>query len=242
MMKKSKEHQEGLFYVRNIFSELHSIYSRSCHDSGFQQSPYDKIVLQEVVYALQQEVTYWKQELHCSPADFYYAFNLPTNWDCKIREALIRPLFIKADLIQENDGQGRLIFFTELESTFRFMQTNDSIIANMEIKPGDQILVCSLDLQKEAGVNMELLSVHYPALTATDNMCVSQLLSKAHFKMALGLMELKSTLSAFLEERCDIFLTSKFIDIMLKAIRLLINDFKSVGKSNNCSNLSRKTF
>lgn len=233
-MKDFKGHQETFFYVPDIFSELHKIYSR-CHRNSNNNTydTYDTIVLQEAINLLQQQVNYWKQETMSSNAeDFYYAFNLPTKWDSKSKEEFIWPLFIKSNLIQENDDRGRLVFFTELESTFRLIQTSKNLVGNLEIKPGEQNLICSLDFrQNKVYVTLELVLVHYPALTGTDNLCVPQLLNEAHLTISFGLKELKSSLKTYLERCCDIIPTPKMLEIMAEAIQLSTDDVKSVPKN-----------
>lgn len=48
---------------------------------------------------------------------------------------MIRHLFIKSDLIHENDGLDRLIFFTTLESTW--IQRDADEMRNIDMKLGN---------------------------------------------------------------------------------------------------------
>ncbi|KAI7895811.1 uncharacterized protein EV154DRAFT_296322 [Mucor mucedo] len=213
-MREFEGHQENLVYVCNIFNELHDIYLRPQ-----QYNAHEKIVLQEAIDILQRHVYSWKERLNSSNMDFYYAFTLPTNWCPEIREELIRPLFIEANLIQEGDSQGRLIFFTELEPTFRNMQSDRYSLQNIEIRPGKQYVICSLDLQTEIHVNLELVSAQYPpALKMTDNNYVPQLLNQTRFTIPFGLEEVRSSLIACLEKRCSTFSAPEVVDMMFEEL------------------------
>ncbi|KAI7895810.1 uncharacterized protein EV154DRAFT_493846 [Mucor mucedo] len=209
---KSKTHGKNFFYLRNIFSELNNIYSRLQQNSS---KAYDKICLEEAIAVLHQRVEYWKELLDSSNIDFYYAFTLPTQWDPEIREGLIRPLFIKANLIHESDGQGRLIFFTELQSTFRYMQLGSFSDKNIEAQSGKQYIICSLDLQTEIFVDLELVSAQYPpALKAIDSNYVPQLLNHTRFTIPFGPNEIRLLLTSCLKKYCKTIQALEIIDKM----------------------------
>lgn len=213
-MRESKGCQKNLVYVCNIFNELSHIYLRSQ-----RYNLNDKIIFQEAVSILQQHVDSWKERLDNTNMDFYYAITLPTNWSPEIREKLIRPLFIQANLIHKSDGQGRLIFFTELEPTFRNMQS-DRYSLHTEIQPGKQYVLCSLDLQAEIHVNLELISTRYPpALKTIDNNYVAHLLNQTHFTIPFGLEQVKSSLIDCLENKLNNTISApEVIDMMFKRL------------------------
>ncbi|KAG2208760.1 hypothetical protein INT47_007859 [Mucor saturninus] len=168
--KNFKGQQKDLFYAPNIFSEL---YKRTAND---------KIFLQEAIRALKQEVEYWKKELNSSDnMDFYYAYTLPANWDHEI----IWSLFIKANLVQKNEAQGRLMFFSELEIAFRHVQTIQTMCF-METDHGDQFIICSLDFQNTVNVNLTLVSAQVPPITTADDKFAPRFLNETHFTIPSG--------------------------------------------------------
>ncbi|KAG2195027.1 hypothetical protein INT47_005627 [Mucor saturninus] len=183
--------QEDLFYVPNIFSELINIYLRS-HQNEHDHIVIDKMVRQEAMDVLNNSVQRWKEFTDYSNEDFYYTFILPTTWDYKTREALIRPLFIEAGLIHGNDGQGRLIFFTKLDPIFQYLQGDVYRGINMNLKHGDRYIMCLLDFQGQFRVDLELVSVQYPALTTRENKYAPQLLKEAHFAIPFGSKEVET--------------------------------------------------
>ncbi|KAI7891398.1 uncharacterized protein EV154DRAFT_223602 [Mucor mucedo] len=225
LIKKFKKYQEYLVYVPNIFMELHNIYWRSQQDS-YERKAQDKTILEEVIKVLMEEVDYWKEKSNCTNMDFYYEFTLPTNWDYRIREELIQDLFIKAGLIDEYRNCGRLVFFTELESTFRYIQSTINPIKNEGIQPGRQYVICSLDFQNRMNVDLELVTAQYPALTAINSRSVPQLSKKAHFEIAIELEELRLSLIARLKGHSNIILAPEVIDMMLTKLNLVEEDIE----------------
>lgn len=228
-MKEKEGHQEDLLFVRDIFSELNKIYLRSSQQKNYELTPKDKIITEEAINALQQTICHWKETLDSTDTDFYYAFNLSTHWDYKTREELIRPLFVNAGLIQEDDSPDRLIFFTKLQSIFQFLQEDKYDRGALKVKHGDQYVICSVDYKRAFSVNLELVSAQYPALTAKGNKCAPQLLKEAHFEIPFGLDELKMSLTACLKKHCDTMLSSEVFNTMIETISLLYAKFNDVG-------------
>ncbi|KAI7888040.1 uncharacterized protein EV154DRAFT_519042 [Mucor mucedo] len=142
---KLKGDELGLCYVPNIFTELNNIFLRESQRE-FKSDVHGFVITQEVIKFLQEEINNWESSLKCSKSDFCYAFTLPTEWNYEIQEKLIRPLFISAGLINKHDHCDILLFFTPLESMFRYIQTENNYLARkMELEHGRQYVMCSLD-------------------------------------------------------------------------------------------------
>ncbi|KAI7891421.1 uncharacterized protein EV154DRAFT_224145 [Mucor mucedo] len=142
-----KGFQEGVIYVHNTLSELADIYLKSKQQS-FDTTALYALLCEEAIDLLQKILDRHKQESNSVNMDFFYSLNLPTSWDYELRKELFLPLFVKAGLLHEKDGPGRLVFFSMLELTFRDIQgyrTWDDDDRN--IKYGDQCLICTIDYQ-----------------------------------------------------------------------------------------------
>ncbi|KAI9258417.1 hypothetical protein EDC94DRAFT_613720 [Helicostylum pulchrum] len=50
----------------------------------------------------------------------HYVFVVPSEWEEEIREVLIRPIFVQANLISKDDHKDRLLFCTDVESTYYY--------------------------------------------------------------------------------------------------------------------------
>ncbi|KAI8058903.1 hypothetical protein BDF21DRAFT_403529 [Thamnidium elegans] len=51
----------------------------------------------------------------------HYVFVVPLEWEEEIREVLIRPIFVQANLISKDDHQDRLLFCSEIESAYYYL-------------------------------------------------------------------------------------------------------------------------
>lgn len=173
--RQSEENNQAIFYVDNIFKELNDIYLKKKEVCCYEYDVHDNIILHAVTIFLRDIVDDYRTKntgvngLHTS---YYFAFFLPTNWDDEIREELIRPLFIRAGLITENDHSSRLLFFTQLELNFRLFQTIVAVGCNQiatEIKHGKQYIMYGLIFtETKFLVNLDLFSAHYPPTIMKD--------------------------------------------------------------------------
>ncbi|KAI9273790.1 hypothetical protein EDC94DRAFT_689813 [Helicostylum pulchrum] len=86
----------------------------------------------------------------------HYVFVAPSVWEEEIREVLIRPLFVQANLISKDDHQDRLLFCTDVESTYYYItqyQGND----NLKLKRNT--IIRSIDVVEESKVSIQLYSI-----------------------------------------------------------------------------------
>ncbi|KAI8067207.1 hypothetical protein BDF21DRAFT_111132 [Thamnidium elegans] len=51
----------------------------------------------------------------------HYVLLVPSEWEEEIREVLIRPIFVQANLISKDDHQDRLLFCSEIESAYYYL-------------------------------------------------------------------------------------------------------------------------
>ncbi|KAI7891436.1 uncharacterized protein EV154DRAFT_224349 [Mucor mucedo] len=205
--------QEGVIYVRSTLNELSDIYLKSKQQS-FDNTALYALLYEKAIYLLQKIVDHYKKKLN-SAKDFCYSLNLPTSWDYKIREELFRPLFVKAGLLHENDGPGRLLFFSMLELNFQNLQMKRGIPDATNLKYGDQRVMCTIDYQGTYSVDLKLVSAQYPAFRLAQRKMVPQLLKQTHFVIPFGPNELRLSLIACVEKHCDTTLSSESIDDML---------------------------
>ncbi|KAG2236214.1 hypothetical protein INT48_008574 [Thamnidium elegans] len=99
-------------------------------------------------------IKYTKGEIKDNGA-LHYALVVPSEWEEEIREVLIRPIFVQANLISKDDHQDRLLFFSDIESIFYYISeptaypfvemTRNSIIGRIVAVEENQVLI-KLDL------------------------------------------------------------------------------------------------
>lgn len=218
--RKCEDNQKNIFYTNNIFLELYNNYLKrrfkSCRPALSEANNQANCADNRYEMLVQQGVKRSLQHLQkCDPSALirvttdpdmqcHYAITLPTIWEIEVREELIRPLFIESGLIAKHDTPSRLLFFSQLESDFRYIQSLDQdkcLKMNSTIKNGQQYIMCELKLtQNELLVNVDLFSAHYPPITtSTDNSFKVKLLESTSFAIALDL-EIKQNIEKRLKK------------------------------------------
>lgn len=135
------------------------------------------IFLQQVIYKYPVELGSINQS-YLPPR---FAVFIPTHWDQGIQK-LIRSLFIRAKLITTTDHDRRLIFFTQLSTVFRYLQSPKLLRyerMNMKIEYGRQYITSGLKFTENMlYVNLDLFSAQYPLLTLTQSTTISKYVAK----------------------------------------------------------------
>ncbi|KAG2235836.1 hypothetical protein INT48_003948 [Thamnidium elegans] len=81
----------------------------------------------------------------------HYVLVVPSEWEEEIREVLIRPIFVQANLISKDDHQDRLLFCSEIESAYYYLSdyfikmTRNTILGRIVAVEEDQVSI-KLDL------------------------------------------------------------------------------------------------
>ncbi|KAI7891464.1 uncharacterized protein EV154DRAFT_563383 [Mucor mucedo] len=220
--------QKGVIYIRNTLSELADIYLKSKQQSFDTTAPY-VLLYEEAIDLLQKILDQHRKELNSVNMDFFYSLNLPTSWDYELREELFLPLFVKAGLLHENDGPGRLVFYSMLDVNFQNMQMEADQHDSRNIMYGDQRVMCTLDYQDTYSLDLKLVSAQYPAFRLANRELVPQLLKQAHIVIPFGLKELRLSLIACVEKHYDTTLSSESIDDILEKLNQEYKRFYSFG-------------
>lgn len=152
--KKRFYQGESDYYVDSVFFELDKLYKRMEKEEiennrKYQYDVHDTTIIQAAKKLLEKVKTWSplsnKTRL-VSLSDYHFAITLPTNWNKKIQTKLIRPLFVEAGLITESDHSDKLLFFTQLRSDFRYLQSLD----NYECKKINKFIKNEENIVKEA--------------------------------------------------------------------------------------------
>lgn len=158
-----------IYYVDNIFMDLNNLYlSRKQPYYKNRVDVHDEMLLLGVDMFLRNlldQCPLDKSVYQRTFSDYHFTIILPTHWDFEIREELIRPLFIKAGLIQKDDNHDRLLFFSKLESNFRYIKSLD----DCELKIGNKYLMYGLNrIGDNLIIALDYFTLHYPLVTAVD--------------------------------------------------------------------------
>lgn len=202
--------------MRNVFLELEEIFLTAQDDDSYKNDIHRKAVSQGMIYALQEEIEHWENKLNSSRSQFHYVINLPTHWECEMKEKLIRPLFIQAGFINIHDQPNRLVFFNRLDSTFRLIQSKDKSFKRVKFQNGRQHLMCTLDFGAKTYITLDLFTARYPSFTAIENNYIPQILKSVSFMIPFKPKERKERIQTYLENKPSFFIPTKLCDVLCK--------------------------
>ncbi|KAG2194925.1 hypothetical protein INT47_005601 [Mucor saturninus] len=183
-----KEENRGpdIVYIKNVFMEINRIYKRPKEDGMI--STHDLFVLRGVREFLRSAFTECTSSMR---ANYHLAITLPTHWDLKIREKVIRELFITSKLVRLTDHQDKLLFYSQLESDFCYLQSeanNKHCGINEKFVNGKRYMLCTLALMdNHQCIHLDLFTAHYPPATSTNDYFVPRLIKAIRFRVVCKL-------------------------------------------------------
>lgn len=166
-----KQNNEDCIQIENSVEKLYTAYQK-----GKCNWDEDDIFLEKAVSDLLRLVIHNMVKTQKKPIDsfdaLHYVCVVPSVWDEKIREELLRPIFIQSGVISENDHKNRLLFFSDIESTFYRMQdeySDPKIPFSENFKVGDHKIICRVNSLKNdtISIHLDLVEVQYPLLNIT---------------------------------------------------------------------------
>ncbi|KAI7884750.1 uncharacterized protein EV154DRAFT_522106 [Mucor mucedo] len=190
---ESNRNHDGHCYVHNVFMELHDT-SLKYNENPQSYDLHVKMVkmaaksyLEEIARECQFQS---KKNLEIRKFDYHYAMILPTSWDFPlnsnycVKEDMFRPLFVEANMITTSDDHNRLLFFTMLDSNFRYLQfliSGNKSHSLPLISDGKQYIMCTLDfLNHKQHIDLDLFSAHKPfPATVNNNFSLGLLMSRS---------------------------------------------------------------
>ncbi|GAA5808560.1 hypothetical protein MFLAVUS_001951 [Mucor flavus] len=86
----------------------------------------------------------------------HYVFVVPSEWEEEIREVLIRPIFVRANLILKDDHKDRLLFCTDVESIYYYIARNQYI---GDTKLSRSTIISVIEVVEESKVSIKLHSI-----------------------------------------------------------------------------------
>lgn len=164
-----RDGKECFKHLADVIGELQRIQRKRRDERNVE----DKVFLQVIAETIKRGV--YKQEqanlktsrqsqqfepTRKSP-NYHYAFIVPTQWQNSTKEEILRPMFIRAGLISENDYTDRLLFLSTLECDLEaiqlikshYLSNGQAFNIRRDFKRGAQYMICKF-------VGREDLSLH----------------------------------------------------------------------------------
>lgn len=203
---------KNIVYVEDMFLELYKIYQKAYSGGSYDPyilsvadhpkcDKYDTIILNAVKSFFKDALYKFPSELGTKfpllPEEITnqiglfhrFAFFLPPHWNQEVKK-FIRFLFVEAELIEKEDYREQLVFFNQLETIFRYLQSPSLMEhekMNLRIEYGRQYTIAGLKVINDTlHVSFNLFSAQYPPLNQPDvDTYVARLLNSVDFTIPL---------------------------------------------------------
>ncbi|KAI9252166.1 hypothetical protein EDC94DRAFT_651635, partial [Helicostylum pulchrum] len=127
------EEDKDIIMITNFRDKLYALFKKDNEprDEG------DTFLMKAVSDYLPLAIKYTTEEKVLAKGNldlFHYVFIVPSEWEEKIRDDIIRPIFVRSGLISNEDHQDRLLFFSDIESIFY----------NLLFERGENTILCRI--------------------------------------------------------------------------------------------------
>ncbi|GAA5808768.1 hypothetical protein MFLAVUS_002164 [Mucor flavus] len=144
----------------------------------------------------------------------HYLFVVPSEWEEEIREVLIRPLFVRANLISKDDHKDRLLFCTDVESICYYI--TEHRFDNIELSRNT--LIGAINTVEESKVTIKLYSILIgnPLFDFSNSLLFPKLL--ASNSLFLTTNDVKKGIREFIKVKFSFDAQEKTIRNIMKAV------------------------
>jgi hypothetical protein len=139
----------------------------------------------------------------------HYMFIVSSEWEEEVREVIIRPIFVQADLISIHDHSDRLLFCSDLES---FYYDKSEIF-----KVATNTLLCRITpIEKnEVVIKLDLVSCVNTLFDFSGSMLFPKIVSTKSFTFSID--HIKDSIRVFLKANSALGIQDKYLQSIVEA-------------------------
>jgi hypothetical protein len=195
--------------------------------------------LRKFVYKCAQQALEYEVELEAMVPDIktdllsnlHYAFIVPTHWDTKIRDEIFRPIFVQANLIEDDDNLDKLQFFTELECTLHYMREPDYLSQMSKELVKDRLYLMLNFLNSSCSYT--IFEVKRALFTSNRTECLStKVVHTEPISKLITLADVRSNIAAIIEEKI-LKANKNSIGVIKKLVDHYVKDLEVKRKRKN---------
>ncbi|GAA5798352.1 hypothetical protein HPULCUR_003754 [Helicostylum pulchrum] len=105
----------------------------------------------------------------------HYVFVVPSEWEEEIREVLIRPIFVQANLISKDDHKDRLLFCTDVESTYYY--ATKYLSDNIKLSRNTIIGVITIVEESKVSIKLDSILIGNPLFDFSNSLLFPKLMA-----------------------------------------------------------------
>ncbi|KAI8065964.1 hypothetical protein BDF21DRAFT_114766 [Thamnidium elegans] len=146
----------------------------------------------------------------------HYVFVVPSEWEEEIRQVLIRPIFVQANLIAKDDHNDRLLFCSDLEAICYFIAEKRP--HNMQLSTGRSMVLCRMTPvgENHALIKLDLVSAVNPLFDFSGSLNFSNVVRSNSFSLTID--DVKDAIKAFLQTGLSIDVHAEIIESITEEI------------------------
>ncbi|KAI9252707.1 hypothetical protein EDC94DRAFT_620445 [Helicostylum pulchrum] len=129
----------------------------------------------------------------------HYVFVAPTEWEEEIRQLFIRPIFILANLISEDDHKDRLLFCSDVESVFYYFLTDYYYSAESKVSRNGIVGRIVSVKKNKVLVKLDLIFIGNPLFNFSNSLVFPKIVS--FNSLSLTTSDIKSSIREFIKTR-----------------------------------------
>ncbi|KAI8078618.1 hypothetical protein BDF21DRAFT_494319 [Thamnidium elegans] len=143
--------------------------------------------------------------------DLHYILVVPSEWEEDIREDVIQPIFIQANLISKNDHKDRILFCSDLESFYYYTST-------FFHKPAKDTVLCRLTPIKKNRVliKLDLVSSINSLFDFSDSLLFPKVVNSN--SLDLSISHIKDSIRALLKNTLFLSIREENLERIIEAI------------------------
>ncbi|KAI8087250.1 hypothetical protein BDF21DRAFT_460900 [Thamnidium elegans] len=147
-----KSDNEGDVYINKFKEQLYQVFKKN-RDKWEQDDLFLLKAVSDFMHLLTKELIEESDEVIKDTETLHSVFFIPSEWEEEIREVLLRPLFVQADLITEDDHKDRFLFCSDLEYLCYCMQ-----LQNICERGNNNTIIFRLGTIEDGEIKQDLVS------------------------------------------------------------------------------------
>lgn len=161
----------------------------------------------------------------------HYVFIVPTYWDNEVRETLLRPIFIQARLITNDDhNMDRLQFFTRLETALEYMRQPEPITIQKSKELEKDRPYLMLDFFKSS-CSFTIFETKYPSTMA--DIITTKVIHSEDFSDMIDAYDAKKNVESFVKDMILDDDSDLDDNVLLEILKYYIKIMEVLNESNN---------
>ncbi|KAI8047202.1 hypothetical protein BDF21DRAFT_457392 [Thamnidium elegans] len=208
------DNEEDTVQIDVSIEKLYQLFKKG-EDSWYQDDLFTLTAVSDFIrLSVEKLIEDSKEGIKDSDA-LHYLFIVPSEWEEEIREVLIRPIFVQANLISKDDHQDRVLFCSDIESVYYSL--SDLKVNNSVTMIRNTILGRIVAVEKnQVSIKLDLISIGKPLFDFSGSVTFPKILNSN--EMSLTSDDVKNGIREFIKIKFSFNAQESIILNIMKAL------------------------